>query len=181
MKQFTNFCRLFCLLTLCIFAASCSGNASIKGLVPCQGTITLDGKPLSDAKISFVPMAKTSTGRSAVGMSDSTGKFEVSTAVGNKGVFSGEYTVIVAKYTYATEEDRIVDMDRQRNGTNSVKFITEDDGMKAIRTINGKEYPDNVNMQSSVPPKYTDAQTSDLKIMIPASGNKKIRLDLVSN
>jgi hypothetical protein len=181
MKPFTNFYRLFCLLTLCICAASCSGNASIKGLVPCQGTVTLDGKSLSDAKINFVPKTKTGTERSAVGMSDGIGTFEVSTAVGNKGIFPGEYSVIVSKYTYATDEDRIVDMDRQKNGTNGVKFVTEGDEMKAIRTINGKEYPDNVNMQSLVPPKYTDVQTSDLKIIIPASGNKKIRLELVGN
>jgi hypothetical protein len=176
MKQFTN----FCLLTLCIFVAGCSGNSSIQGLVPCQGTIKLDGKPLSGANISFVPMIETASGRIGVGISDGAGNFEIFSAVGSKGVFPGEYAVVVTKYIYATEDDRIVDKDRQTNGSNNVKFVMDGEQMKAVRTINGKEYPDDVNMQSSVPSKYTDTKTSDLRVVILADGSKAIKLELTN-
>jgi hypothetical protein len=64
-------------------------------LVKVQGTVTLDGKPLSWATVTFNP--KEGNGRPASGLSDENGNFQLTTSSTNDGAAPGEYKVTVTK------------------------------------------------------------------------------------
>lgn len=63
-------------------------------LHPATGTVTLDGKPLADATVTFVPAA----GRPSDGKTDASGKYAIMTN-GLPGVPEGDYKVTVSKFT----------------------------------------------------------------------------------
>jgi predicted small lipoprotein YifL len=65
-------------------------------LFPVQGKVTLDGKPLADAGVMFLPAE---TGPSATGTTDSNGHFELMT-VNSIGAIRGTHPVVVAKRKY---------------------------------------------------------------------------------
>lgn len=57
------------------------------------GTVTYQGKPLDDARVSFYP----SKGRPANGMTDSQGHFSLTTFEVGDGAMLGEHNVAIAK------------------------------------------------------------------------------------
>jgi hypothetical protein len=59
-----------------------------------KGKVTLDGAPLSGASVEFVPE---DGGHSAVGTTDSDGKFSLTTYKPGDGALRGEYRVVVKK------------------------------------------------------------------------------------
>jgi hypothetical protein len=65
-------------------------------LLPVQGRVTLDGKPLADAGVMFLPQDK---GPSANGTTDSEGRFELMT-VNSIGATRGIHPVVIAKRKY---------------------------------------------------------------------------------
>ncbi|MDZ4821608.1 MAG: hypothetical protein SGJ20_21820 [Planctomycetota bacterium] len=65
-------------------------------LFPVQGKVTLDGKPLADAGVMFMPTDK---GPSANGTTDSDGHFELMT-VNRAGAIRGTHPVVIAKRKY---------------------------------------------------------------------------------
>jgi len=60
-----------------------------------SGTITLKGQPIGQAEVMFNPK---SGGRFASGVTDTNGKFVLSTAKPNDGAMTGEYVVTLAEY-----------------------------------------------------------------------------------
>lgn len=84
-------------LGLMVLVAGCGGNASDQQkLSPVTGTVTLDGKPLSGAVITFVPTGATH-GTGARGRTDDDGKYELATRSRRKGAPAGDYRVMVSK------------------------------------------------------------------------------------
>jgi len=59
------------------------------------GIVTLDGKPLGGAMVTFFPLAD--NGRSASGVSGSDGVFRLTTFTAGDGTLPGEYRVTVVK------------------------------------------------------------------------------------
>jgi hypothetical protein len=73
------------LLTTCLLLlAGCSGGRQ----QPLEGTVTLDGKPLGEGSISFVPLP--GTGGPTTGASIAAGRFYVPA---EKGTFAGNFRV----------------------------------------------------------------------------------------
>jgi len=68
-----SFAPLFALA--CI--VGCGGSTSTVATVPVTGTVTLDGKPVEGAAVSFAP--KTKGCRAAFGRTDASGKFKLTT------------------------------------------------------------------------------------------------------
>jgi hypothetical protein len=64
--------------------------------VPVSGTITLDGKPLGNTEVTFIPTGNTK-GRGATGFTTAEGRFELSVSNGRPGVPAGEYRVVLNK------------------------------------------------------------------------------------
>ncbi len=69
------------------------GSSSIPNLIPCRGTITLDGTPLDQGTVSFCPV-DAKGGRSAVGQIDN-GRFQMKTTASDFGALIGEYKIRV--------------------------------------------------------------------------------------
>jgi len=90
----------FCLVTL--FLLSGCGSSQDKWAqdrphcIPVQGVVTLDGKPLADAFVVFRPTSATSPGAS--GMTDTEGRFKLTTFAPNDGAVAGSSGVIVTKH-----------------------------------------------------------------------------------
>lgn len=67
--------------------------------VPVTGTITLDGKPLDNARVTFYPTAA-AQGDGSSGTTDSTGKYELQSVFGSEvvvGAAPGKYKVVVSR------------------------------------------------------------------------------------
>ena len=72
---------------LCLFLAGCGSTSSV------SGTVTLDGKPLADATVQFVPDG---AGKDATGQTDKNGYFSMSTFNPGDGVVAGKYKVVIS-------------------------------------------------------------------------------------
>ncbi|MHB0958088.1 MAG: carboxypeptidase-like regulatory domain-containing protein [Pirellulaceae bacterium] len=71
------------------------GEKSIVDTVPVTGLVTLDGAPVAGATVSFSPTEK--TGRAAVGTTDASGKFTLTTINPGDGAAPGTYGVMITK------------------------------------------------------------------------------------
>ena len=81
-------CRIGVLVGMMLFFSGCNSS----GLTPVTGHVLLDGAPLPNASIQFVPQG---TGRDATGATDAEGNFAMSTNEPRDGVMSGTYKVVV--------------------------------------------------------------------------------------
>jgi hypothetical protein len=70
--------------------AGCSKSAT----TPVGGTVTIDGKPAENAEVMFNPKQ----GRMAVGTTDASGHFTLSTTAPGDGAMPGEYIVTLVEY-----------------------------------------------------------------------------------
>ena len=121
----------------------CKPARSGPATVPVTGVITLGGSPVGGATIAFQPGAG---GRSAAGVTDASGRYQLSTYARNDGAIPGEYTVVIVKY----------DATPTGSGT-------------------GKDYKPPVGdippPKNELPVKYADAKTSGLKATVNAGQN----------
>lgn len=127
------------------------------GKVKVNGVVTLDGKPIEGAMVTFHP--KGGQGKSAFGTTDKDGNFQLTTKDNNDGAFAGEYnvTVVYAEGAAAPPADDVkgamTGMEKASRGKQKApKFI--------------------------VPAKYATPDQSPLKQTVPPSG--KVTLDLKS-
>ena len=81
-------------LPLLVFT-SCNGE-KLPGLGNVTGTVTMDGKPVSDATIQFTPAEPGAT--ASFGMTDSAGKYELYYSRGNKGAKVGGHSVTINSF-----------------------------------------------------------------------------------
>jgi hypothetical protein len=77
--------------------AGCGEEANIpEGMAPVTGTVTLDGKPLAGATVSFIPDGVTK-GAGSYGVTSADGKYELQGTQGGTGAAAGYYRVIISK------------------------------------------------------------------------------------
>src|SRR5262245_39951940 len=87
------------LVTVGIVLTGCS-NSSQPPTYPVTGTVTWQGKPLAGAAITFVPTGK--EGEAASAITDSEGKYALTTWEAGDGARPGKYRVKVSKQEQAT-------------------------------------------------------------------------------
>lgn len=73
-----------------LFFLGCRGNER-PVVVPASGVVRLDGKPTEKLSVVFFP----STGRSAAGVTDAQGRFELTTFETGDGAVVGEHAVTI--------------------------------------------------------------------------------------
>jgi len=82
-------CGLFAL-------AGCGSKDEAAGFVPVSGNITVNGNPTGNVLLTFVPQGDTK-GNGGSGTTDSTGRYEVTTPQGQKGLLPGKYKVVASR------------------------------------------------------------------------------------
>lgn len=79
---------------LLAITSGCSGERLDPEYKPVTGTVTLDGQPLSDAQVSFVPLG---SGSSGTGFTDENGTYQLYYAARRAGAKLGENRVYITK------------------------------------------------------------------------------------
>jgi hypothetical protein len=124
---------------------------------PVEGTLTLDGKPLSKATVVFVSENEKDPhnhARSAYASTDENGRFHLLTR-NQEGAFPGDYKVTVSRFVYP-------------EGTKEPTTPGEIKQLSHLR-------------QEGVPTRYTKFEETPLRISVPRGGTKDISLQLVSS
>ena len=84
-------------LALFLLAAGCGvRDPNMPELVTVTGTVTLDGKPLPGAILTFLPTEE-KQGGGAVGFTDAEGKYSLQTVHGGEGCPRGYFRVSISK------------------------------------------------------------------------------------
>jgi hypothetical protein len=80
-----------------LVAAVGCGKADVEaGYVGTGGTIQLDGQPASNTLVTYIPQGTTG-GTGGSGMTDSTGRYEIVSPQGKRGLPPGKYKVTVSR------------------------------------------------------------------------------------
>ena len=121
--------------------------------VKTTGTVTLDGEPVAQASLMFIP----DSGRPASGTTNESGAFELSSYGGNDGLPAGNYRVTVTKLVLKEKFQRqLKDLEKQaeeatEEGEESEAFDIE---------FNDTAY------ENELPEKYAELDTTDINITI---------------
>ena len=86
--------RLSSLFMMLLVATAAGCGPSRPALLPAEGVVTLDGKPLAEASVIFQP---TAGGRPAAGVTDAEGRFKLGTFSPRDGAVPGAHVVTVAR------------------------------------------------------------------------------------
>lgn len=112
--------RLATLFSCCVLIGAlwgCGSREPQPELAPVKGIVTLDGGPLSGARIAFVPKTPDAhgNGRVSTGVTDDKGAFELLYGPGRKGAIVGEHTVQISKFSGTAEEPGIESLPARYN------------------------------------------------------------------
>lgn len=77
---------------LLVGLAGCKGGSDLE----VSGTVSLDGEPLKNAAVQFIPQGETA-GLGGSAITDGAGKFTLTNAQGGKALAPGTYKVVVSK------------------------------------------------------------------------------------
>ena len=96
MRDLLESCR-WALLLVIAAAAGCGGrDPGLPPLVPVDGTVTLDERPLSGAMVTFYPLGQT-RGVGGSAYTDENGRYEAASGSAAKGLPTGQYRAVVSK------------------------------------------------------------------------------------
>ena len=146
--------RSLCILTIVSFVTLGCGKGTV-GVIPVQGTITLDGQPVEKASIAFLPAAGQPL--PAIGTTDAQGKFVMKTTEGPQelnGAMPGQYKVIINKFTQSG-------------------IIENEQGLSGVVA------PGGLKVEWLIPQKYSTADTSDLTCKVE-TGMQELKFALKS-
>lgn len=93
--------RWVCRALLCVAAAMAGCDDGPDNMAEVSGKVTLDGQPLSGARVTFTPVG---AGSSSSGVTDSDGHYELSLSRDIEGAVIGEHTVSVTTYAPANPD-----------------------------------------------------------------------------
>jgi hypothetical protein len=134
-------CSLLGLLSGCGTETAAKG---LPGTVAVTGIIRMDGKPLPDATVIFVPTG-TTKGVECIGTSNESGTFTLQQIRGGSGAPPGEYGVTVSR-------------------------LLKKDGTPFKASLDEK--PIDAGAVESIPPKYSNPGASPLIVTVPAAGGE---------
>lgn len=96
--------------------AGCGEDVGVE-LVPITGVVTLDSKPLANARVIFAP----TNGRPSAGTTDAEGRYELFYTVEEPGVLPGSHTVSIS--TFLEPDSDSDDPEKQHGRPESVPTI----------------------------------------------------------
>jgi hypothetical protein len=153
MERLTKSVASLSLTSLILLLPGCN-RAPAGPLVPVEGIVSLDGKPLGAADVMFIPQGET-PGQAAVARTGADGKFELLSADRKqKGTAVGNYQVIVSKKV-------------------------KPDGTDYVPDPNAGEF-DTGGFRELLPAAYTDQTQTPLTADVPSGGVKNLEFKLRS-
>jgi hypothetical protein len=154
---------LACLVSaICLGVLGCGGSVGGPKPVKVKGTVTLDGQPLPDATVTFLPTNK-DEGKQATGMTNSQGSFELTTYSTADGAIPGEYSVVV-------DYKESVDLSGEGGGQPDLKKMF----LKFEKNIAEKKKS---KPKIVVPKKYSNTSKPYFKQRVPADGPVNLVLE----
>ncbi|MBC7967926.1 MAG: carboxypeptidase regulatory-like domain-containing protein [Fuerstia sp.] len=141
-------------IIVCCFAMGCGGASDAPTLYRVTGTVTYNGEAVPGAKVMFLGDG---TKPPAVGVTDSTGKYSLSSLAGT-GAVAGKHIVAVVKMSEVDASAKV--------------------NMSMEEAAAASQEPEkNTTATSLIPSKYSDAQTSGLEFEVK-SGSNDFPIDL---
>lgn len=143
-------------MALAAVLVGCGGpdRKSSEPLIPVIGTVTLDGQPLDEADVNFVPEGST-LGQGGYGRTGKDGTFKASTPFGEPGLAAGSYRVVIQK-------------------------LVTPDGKAFAGSVDPNIPPIEAPYREVLPPTYSDQNASVLKANVSPELNKPINFALKS-
>ena len=137
-------------------AAGCDGT---RAPVPVSGTVTLDGKLVEGATVTFHLIGEDREGRPPTGQTDKTGTFHLT--MGNEvGARPGEYKVVVVKNLLEGPKVKMPDFPDTPEGRNQREHFL----WKQFRD-------DQLPYRNILPERYGDPSATPLKCRVPVDGS----------
>ena len=124
----------------------CGGGADRPAMVPVSGTVNYNGSPVEGATVTF---AAGTSARSSTGVTDSSGKFKLTTFDTNDGAPVGEYIVTIAKF----EAEAGVDSAAGSSPEKMQEMMAKQGALMSGKAV--AEAP-----KAKLPTKYADGATS---------------------
>ncbi len=159
--------RLFVPSLALVCFAGCGGATSDRpATYAVTGVVTLDGKPVEGATVTFNPESR--DGTAAFGRTGADGTYQLTTFEASDGALPGDYIVTVTKYSGGD------------TGTSSAP--TEEGGEPAdYIPPEAPGYQPPPPPQNALPQKYSAMHTSDLRAVVQESGENVVNVELLSN
>lgn len=143
----------------------CGAGADRPALVPVSGTVTYNGTPVDGATVTFG--TSDAAARSPSGVTDSSGRFKLTTYDTNDGAPVGEYTVTIAKFEAAEG----VSTDMGSSPEKMKEFMAKQTGqMSGQATVEAAK--------AKLPAKYADGKTSGEKRKVVAGDTNDFNFTL---
>lgn len=166
MDRLNSWLRFLAVSACAVGLTGCPGNSSLT-TEPVEGVVTVDGTPVPEATVMFVPVTE-GQGTPATGMTDANGVYKLTaaisgetTAVPQGGTTPGEYYVGVVKTNI---ESPMGEEEAQAKG---IPYVAPDSYAPPKATY-------------VVPQKYNDPKLSGLKVTVK-EGENNIPLELTAN
>lgn len=151
--------------TFCLVISGCGGGAEVpKDRVPTHpvsGVVTLDGKPLEGATVTFHAPPSNGMGKaipSAIGTTDSAGRYKLSTWTKDDGATPSTYTISIVKYEAPPAAP----------AATGGEYVPPDPKVKPVAP------------KALVPPQYLNHQKSGLLADVKATGKNEFNFELKS-
>lgn len=167
-----------CVLLFCaaVPLASCN-RAPTVATYPISGKITLRGKALEGATVTF---SNTNPDAPSAGATtDSQGNFRVSTYIGPQQVYSGavagDYAVVITKLSSAAASSGSDRMSKMQNASDEERQRIMQEQWQPImdQAQTGSRKP-----KSEIPERYTNSMTTPLKVTVVVGENPPYDWDL---
>ena len=131
--------------------AGCGPRTGLEGLAPVEGTVTFQGKAVEGATVVFVPA--TAGKRTAIGTTDVTGRFRLTTKDPGDGALPGPYAIAVSK--------------TEASGGLSAAEAEQ----WSRKRENAGKYPPSPTIAEHLPEKYKAANTSGFQTTVTGGRN----------
>jgi hypothetical protein len=154
----------FALLALAAVGAAvegCAGPANKLGTVAAGGVVTYRGEPLGGATVTLAPQQGQ---RPAVGLSDATGRFQLTTLATGDGAMPGGYKVTVTKTDEAEVPKNVAEMSVEE--------------MRAYEALMMKGPMKLKEPEELLPAQYRDQETTPLSCEVKATGDNEFVFEL---
>jgi hypothetical protein len=158
---------------LAILLASATGCGGKFTPVPVRGVVTLNGKPVEAATVTFYAVGDERDGRNAMGTTDKQGEFRLSTLGKDDGALPRRYKVVVTKYVPTNANLKIPDfpdtLEGREQKSNFMYQNFEAKGIQPFKTALPAAYGD----LSTTPFEYTITEATTIKLELTGSEQPK--------